>query len=420
MVRRQGTRSVIITVGLLVGLLGARLGSGMVLAQEHSADPAVVAAMAESAVLSAEQVVEKMARAFRAVKTYQATGATMFEQQARGRTQRHEFSFELKLRRSGRFYFKTVMQQGGFLAAWDGKTGWVYVIHENQYQKYEGLAGPEQFIEVAIPVTAIAWLPLTYTRGLLAADPKSAILSGVARTELRTGEAPQTYILTLYQQGGPVVELLVGQQDFMLQSAFFDLTAVIRRDAAENNRTLPEGFKATVTVTYANPTRDEVIDNEAFTFTPPQGAELVTEFGPQPLTGRPAPDFTFSSLSGQRVTLSQLRGKVVLVDFWATWCPPCRTAMPHLEKLHQEFGEKGLVVLGVTNEDAGTVRPFVKENKVTFTILLDPQGTSARAYRVTGIPRTLIIDREGKVHADFTGLHPERTLRAKLSELGIE
>ncbi len=420
MAMTDGKRWATVTVGLLVGLLGARLGSGMVLAQEHSADPAVVATMAESAVLSAEQVVEKMARAFRAVKTYQATGATMVEQQARGRTQRREFSFELRLRRSDRFYFKTLLEQGGFLAAWDGKTGWVYAIHENQYQKYEGLAGPEQFIEVAIPVTAIAWLPLTYTRGLLAADPKSAILSGVARTELRTGEAPQTYILTLYRQGGPVVELLVGQQDFMLQSAFFDLTAVIRRDAAENNRTLPEGFKATVTVTYAKPTRDKVVDNEAFTFTPPQGAELVTEFGPQPLAGKPAPDFTLTSLSGQQARLSELRGRVVLLDFWATWCPPCRVSMPHLEKLRQEFAQKGLTVLGVTTEDADTVEPFIREHKITFPILLDPDGVAARAYRVTAIPRSLIIDREGKVHADLTGWGGEEVVRAKLAELGIK
>ena len=416
----DGKSWVTVTVGLLVALLGTTPGSMGLLAQEQSADRAVVATMAESAVLSAEHVVEKMARAFGAVKTYQATGATMFEQQARGRTQGREFSFELKLRRSDRFYFKTVLEQGGFLAAWDGKTGWVYAIHENQYQKYEGLAGPEQFIEVAIPVTAIAWLPLTYTRGLLAADPKSAILSGVARTELRTGEAPQTYILALHQQEGPVVELLVGQQDFMLQSVFFDLTAIIRRDAAENNRTLPEDFKATVTVTYANPTRDEVIDNEAFTFTPPQGAELVTEFGPRPLTGKPAPDFTLTSLSGQRATLSELRGRVVLLDFWATWCPPCRTAMPHLEKLRQEFGQKGLTVLGVTTEDADTVEPFIREHKITFPILLDPDGVAARAYRVTGIPRSLIIDREGKVHADLTGWGGEEVLRAKLAELGIK
>ena len=420
MVRRQGTRSVIITVGLLVGLLGARLGSGMVLAQEHSADPAVVATMAESAVLSGEQVVEKMARAFRAVKTYQATGATMFEQQAGGRTQRREFSFELKLRRSDRFYFKALLAQGGFLAAWDGKTGWVYAIHGNQYQKYEGLAGPEQFIEVAIPVTAIAWLPLTYTRGLLAADPKSAILSGVARTELRTGEAPQTYILTLYQQEGPVVELLVGQQDFMLQSAFFDLTAIIRKRAAAENRPAPDDLKVTVTVTFAQTQTDRPIEDSAFVFTPPEGAELVTEFGPQPLTGKPAPDFTLTSLSGQRATLSELRGRVVLLDFWATWCPPCRTAMPHLEKLRQEFAQKGLTVLGVTTEDADTVGPFIREHKITFPILLDPDGVAARAYRVTGIPRSLIIDREGKVHADLTGWGGEEVLRAKLAELGIK
>jgi peroxiredoxin len=94
--------------------------------------------------------------------------------------------------------------------------------------------------------------------------------------------------------------------------------------------------------------------------------------------------------------------------------------MPHLEKLHQEFGGKGLTVLGVTDEEKATVEPFLKANKVTFTILLDPKQAAVTPYQVTAIPRTLIIDREGKVAADFTGLQQESVLRAELAKLGIK
>jgi peroxiredoxin len=149
-------------------------------------------------------------------------------------------------------------------------------------------------------------------------------------------------------------------------------------------------------------------------------AELVTRFGPQPFTGKVAPDFTLNDLSGKPMTLSALRGSVVLLDFWATWCPPCQASMPHLERLHQEFGAKGLTVLGVTDEEKATVEPFLKANRVTFTILLDPKQAAVTSYRVTTIPRTLIIDREGKVAADFAEPQQESSLRAELAKLGIK
>jgi peroxiredoxin len=94
--------------------------------------------------------------------------------------------------------------------------------------------------------------------------------------------------------------------------------------------------------------------------------------------------------------------------------------MPYLEKLHQEFGEKGLVILGVNNEERASVERFIREQKVTFTILLDRDGSTGATYDVRAIPRTLIIDSQGTVYADFMGLQPEERLRAALAQLDIK
>jgi len=409
MAMTQGIRLVVVAVGLLVALLGITAGPTGLLAQGQSGEA-----------LSAEALLDRMAEAFKAVNTLQVHGTAAVEQQVGGRTQSEGQSFEMKLRRFDRLYFKGEQQGGAFLLVWDGSTGWVFASHENQYQKHEGLADAQQFLAQTSPLVGLGVFPLSYAVNLLKDDPKAAIMEGVAKAEVQSAEGAHAHRLVLHQPGGDVVTLTAGKADFLLRGILFDLTPMVRKQFVQQNRPAPDDLKVTVTVTFAETTVNQPIDDSAFLFTPPEGAELVTEFGPQPLTGKPAPDFALTSLSGDEVTLSKLRGQVVLLDFWATWCPPCRVSMPHLEKLRQEFGQKGLTVLGVTAEDADTVEPFIREHSITFTILLDPDGVAVRAYRVTGIPRSLIIDREGKVHADLTGWGGDEVLRAKLAELGIK
>ncbi|WP_245286789.1 redoxin domain-containing protein [Bradyrhizobium sp. ARR65] len=121
---------------------------------------------------------------------------------------------------------------------------------------------------------------------------------------------------------------------------------------------------------------------------------------PQPnLTSFPAPDFTLPTLSGAQVRLSDLRGKVVLLNFWVTWCGSCRAEMPTIDALYRRYNNRGLEVLAI-NLDAATtskVQAFVGELGVTFRVGLDPSSSIARTYRVAGLPTTYLIDRVGNV-----------------------
>jgi peroxiredoxin len=133
-----------------------------------------------------------------------------------------------------------------------------------------------------------------------------------------------------------------------------------------------------------------------------------------------APDFTLRDLDGNALSLSGLRGRVVLLDFWATWCGPCRMQMPHLEKLHREFGGRGLVVIGINvAEPPDLVRRFLDANRFTFTALLDPNRVVAARYQARFIPTTVFIDAEGRVAVVQYGWGNEQDLRMALKKAGL-
>ncbi|HHB91114.1 MAG TPA: TlpA family protein disulfide reductase [Anaerolineae bacterium] len=120
-----------------------------------------------------------------------------------------------------------------------------------------------------------------------------------------------------------------------------------------------------------------------------------------PLKGHPAPDFTLQTPEGESLSLADLRGKAVVLNFWATWCPPCRAEMPELQAAWEAYGAGGLVVLGVNQaEDAATVQAYLDELGLTFPVVLDTQYEAASLYSVNSLPTTYFIDREGIIR-DF-------------------
>jgi peroxiredoxin len=134
---------------------------------------------------------------------------------------------------------------------------------------------------------------------------------------------------------------------------------------------------------------------------------------------RQTADFTLTDLAGKKWTLRELRGKVVLVNFWATWCPPCRKEIPDLEALYEQFKDQGLVVLAISDEERGKVEPFMAERRVTYPVLLDPGRTVHQRFEVEGIPKTFIYDREGKLAAQSIDMRTRKQFLELLAEAGL-
>ena len=137
-----------------------------------------------------------------------------------------------------------------------------------------------------------------------------------------------------------------------------------------------------------------------------------------PKIGSPAPDFTLKDLDGQMVTLSSMRGKIVLINFWATWCPPCKQEMPDLEKAYQKYREQGIVFLGVDQgESADTVRQFVRKNGYNWMFLLDSYLDVSKSYRASAIPMTFFVDSQGIIRDTQVGPLTLSSLETKLAKI---
>ncbi|MFQ5694345.1 MAG: peroxiredoxin family protein [Nitrospinota bacterium] len=135
------------------------------------------------------------------------------------------------------------------------------------------------------------------------------------------------------------------------------------------------------------------------------GKDYLKTLGIQKFQDRPqAPPFVLPDVNGNTVRLADFKGKVVLLNFFATWCTPCRWEMPEMERLHQAYKEKGFLVVAISiDRSRGVIPPFVKEMNLTFPVLHDPDLQVARKFGARGLPSTYLIDAQGKVIGSATG-----------------
>ena len=142
---------------------------------------------------------------------------------------------------------------------------------------------------------------------------------------------------------------------------------------------------------------------------------------PAPREGFLAPDFSLQTPEGETVTLSELRGQAVLVNLWATWCPPCRAEMPAIQKLYEEYKDQGFMVLAVNmtyQDNPQAVLPFTQENNLTFPILLEETGEMARKYELRSLPSTFFVNRNGTIQeVVIGGPMSEALLRTRLESI---
>jgi peroxiredoxin len=204
------------------------------------------------------------------------------------------------------------------------------------------------------------------------------------------------------------VKVLIDPQTHLVRQWSFDMKPLLEKRGREKVN------KAQLTVDYADVKTGDAAKpagEAAFAWAPPQGAKDAAEVAAAKeenpaaaLEGKAAPDFTLEGMDGKPVKLADLKGSVVVLDFWATWCPPCRKGLPHLDKLYQANKGKGLKAFAVDlKETKDEVKQFVEQTKLGVPVLLDTDGKVAESYKVSGIPQTVVIGKDGKVQTVIVG-----------------
>jgi TonB family protein len=317
----------------------------------------------------------------------------------------------------------------------DGKAKWVYAPGPNEYTKTE--EGPVRLV-TSSPVGDSA--PMAHLANA------TNLLDGYSRVADRLGEAKIIGEETL-EIGGRRSDCFVIEAYYFVSSTGIQSNTLTRKYWIDKSRNIVlreirntearmqwgRTIRSKMTYTFTVARVGEPIPDNLFTFVPPQGAKEVAELmpsqrpaatprptaAPRPavtprsaapraadLVGKDAIAFALEDLDGNRVDLQSLKGKVALLDFWASWCGPCVAELPHIEKLHTDLKDRGLIVLGVNNEDAEVARAFVKRKGYTFTTLVDEGREVTMKYGVSGIPQVFIIDRDGKVKWHTLGYGP--------------
>ncbi len=139
----------------------------------------------------------------------------------------------------------------------------------------------------------------------------------------------------------------------------------------------------------------------------------------QQQTQTKAPDFTLPDLNGKAFSLSELEGKVVILDFWATWCPPCVVEIPHFIDLYKEYKGQGLEVVGISLDRGGVkvVKSFVEKNEITYPVVIGNQKVAEDYGGIRGIPTTFVIDRQGYIVKKFVGYRDKKVFESIIQQL---
>lgn len=223
------------------------------------------------------------------------------------------------------------------------------------------------------------------------------------------------------------VKMWIGDTDYLIRKVAYDVNMeeLVDYMPAEMKNRMGDYYRGLTVSTvemHSDVKIDPIYAMNDFAFNPPQGVALVDRFSPPgrsdskgSIIGKQAPDFTLKDLDGNETKLADLKGKVVLMDFWATWCGPCIQAMPHIQALYEIYKERDVVILGINSWERGNdnVKSFLEEHKITYRILLDSQDEVISKYGVLGIPTFFILDKEGVIRHSYTGMPANRQVIQK-------
>jgi peroxiredoxin/tetratricopeptide (TPR) repeat protein len=318
------------------------------------------------------------------------------------------------------------------------------VSYNEMWKQYKQEDAPETLTTAVLQGQAAGPVEDSFVpKMLLSAEPLKELLEGVGKAEEVGREeldgVPVT-IVELTKRAGSLpgstgmlkqdalvgLRLSIGSRDFLIRQMAYelDMGKMVDEKMPQKQRAMMEGMKVSYSLRNTAIETNPEFSGQDFTFTLPEGAKLVEEFMPPEtleklavLFGKPAPAFALMDLEGREVKLADFAGKVVILDFWATWCPPCVKEIPEFVELYEADKDKGLVIVGISLDQGGieVVKKFAAEHKVNYPLIMGDKKVDEAYGGIQSIPTTFIIDRKGNIVDGVVGGRPKSYFEKKIS-----
>lgn len=366
------------------------------------------------------ELIRRSADAIKQFKSYELESVVFIDMQGGPIRNKMELPSKVSVRRPDRMRIESRSQAGGITIVSDGEHTWFYMTPLKKYVKREASGSPEAAVG---------------NSGLLPKNlpdvSKSIKSVRLTHEEISVaGEVIPCWVIeTTYDSINlPAQELAIEDATQITWiSKKHGLNLQTKFSAKLNLPGVDELVKMTQSTQTTALRLNLDLPDSLFVFKVPEGAKETDDWTLPGITkpdviGKPVAQFQGTSLDGKPIDLEALRGKVVLLDFWTTWCTPCRRDLPALQKLATEFRDQGLVVIGLdVAEPNATVEAFLKTNSLTFPVaLLDDQVMLLTDLAVNAFPTTILIDRDGNIASYEVGAQGEAALRSELTKLGLK
>ena len=381
---------------------------------------------ADEAARSAEYLLRQTEATYNSLTSFHFAAKEVTETRSGGAQRRTSAHYVTALDAKGRSRVEIRDESRNSLAVFDGHSNWVYLPGIKRYtrQSSGSIPGSPSARRIFDGVDLAEYVERYASR--YQALSRNLVSATIVRHEALDGEARAgTYAVVEARyklpSGTPVGQ---SKRTFWIDEKGFLIAREISRAIAK-----APGLKHPVeiiqTVSFATARADEELPDSLFVFVPPEDAERVLTFNrlarrSAKFVGETAQDFSLHDLKGRTFRLRDLRGKIVLLDFWASWCGPCRIDLPHIEALYDEYTREELVVLGVNGESETAARSFMQQQGYSFPSLVDESYEVSRQYQATSFPTIVIVDREGNIAAYLIGLQRERDLHRALAKAGLQ
>lgn len=321
---------------------------------------------------------------------------------------------DLAMQKPSSVRLQVKQSQGEVCIASNGATTWQWVPQKKEFTRQDAasrLGGDEDSGGSNEDLLNSSYQDLVARYTKLARYAAAATLEKDARIKV-SGHKADCYVVALTFKNA-THKLWIDKQTYL----------VLRHEEHDRVTIAKSQTSTQVAINLKRAEINQAPDPGLFTFAPPAGWREVPVLSvfeaKDSLLGKPASDFALKMLDGGRVKLSDYRGKVVVLDFWATWCPPCRKELPNLQRLYEQNRGKGIVVLAINDESTRKVKDFLQKHSYSFPVLMDQSGSVHRLYAANTIPNVVVVDRNGTIVAHLVGLRPEPELRAALTRAGL-